>query len=173
VRARGAVAPLVPALRARVAALDPGLPLDELRTLRQVVDDGMAFLRLAAALLLLMGGVSLALSVLGVYGIMAQDVAQRTQEIGVRLALGAEPRQVRRIVLGRALGLAGLALLAGVPAAVALSRLMAAALFGVVRPDALLLAGFSGGLVSVALLASWFPARQAAALDPVAALRAD
>ncbi len=173
VRARGEAAPLAPMLRARVAALDPGLPLDELRTLRRVVDDGMAFLRLAATLLLLMGGVSLALSALGIYGIMAQDVAQRTREIGVRVALGAEPGQVQRMVLGRALALSGLALLAGVPAAVALSRVTAAALFGVVRPDATLLALFAGGLVAVALVAGWAPARRAAAVDPVAALRAN
>jgi putative ABC transport system permease protein len=173
VRARGDAAALAPAVRARVAALDPALPLDEVRTLRQVVDDGMAIVRLAYQLLLLLGAVALALSALGVYGVMAHDVAQRTQEIGVRLALGAEPAQVRRLVLRRALGMAALALLAGVPAALALSRLMAGALFGIVRPDLALLAWFAGGLTVVARLAGWIPARRAAALDPVNALRAE
>ena len=173
VRSRGDAAALAPALRARVSALDPELPLDELRTLRRVVDDGMAFLRLASGLLLLLAGVALALSALGVYGIVAQDVAGRTQEIGVRLALGAERGQVRRLVLRRVLALAGLALLAGVPAAIALSRVLAGALFGIVRPEPMLLGLFSVGLLVVALVAGWAPARRAAALDPVAALRAE
>ena len=134
-RAKHEATAVAPLLRGRVAALDAELPLDELRTLRQVIDDGMAFLRLAADLLLLLGGVALLLSALGVYGIVAQDVAQRTQEIGVRLALGARPEQVRRLVVRRVLGLAASALVVGVPAAVALSRLMAGALFGIVRLD--------------------------------------
>lgn len=173
VRVAGEAAALAPALRAAVAALDPGLPLDEMRTLRQVVDDAMAILRLSANLLLLLGGVALALSALGVYGIMAQDVAQRTQEIGVRMALGATAGEVRRLVLGRAVGLAALALLVGVPAALALGRLMASALFGVVRPEASSLAAFSGGLLATALLAGLVPALRAAALDPVAVLRSE
>jgi putative ABC transport system permease protein len=172
VRARQAEA-LGPAIRARVAALDPALPLDEVRTLRQVVDDGMAIVRLAWLLLLVLGGVALGLSALGVYGVMAHDVARRTQEMGVRLALGAAPAQLRRLVLRRALRLSALALLAGVPAAMALGRVMAGALFGIVRPDAALLALFAGGLTLVALLAGWAPARRAAALDPVRALRAE
>jgi predicted lysophospholipase L1 biosynthesis ABC-type transport system permease subunit len=173
VRARRDASALAPALRARVRALDAELPVDEQRTLRRVVDDGMAFLRLAADLLLLLGGVALLLSALGVYGIMAHDVAQRTPEIGVRLALGAAPREVRRLVLRRALALASLALVLGVPASLALSRLLAGALFGIVREDPASLLAFSLGLVGLAVAASLAPARRAAALDPVAALRAE
>jgi putative ABC transport system permease protein len=164
---------MAPAIRARVAGLDPGLPLDELRTLRQVVDDALAILRLSANLLLLLGAIALGLSALGVYAVMAQDVVQRSQEIGVRLALGASTAAVRRLVLARALRLAAIALLLGVPVALALGRLMAGALFGVVRVEALSLAGLSGGLVVVALLAALVPARRAAALDPVSILRSD
>lgn len=173
VRARGDTAALVPALRARVLALDPELPIDELRTLSGVVDDGMAFLRLSANLLMLLGVVGLGLSALGVYGIMAQDVVRRTQEIGVRLALGAEPGQVRLLVLRRALRLASLALLVGAPASLGLARLMQGALFGVVRPDPVGLVLYSGGLLCLALLAAWAPARRAASLDPVVALRSE
>jgi putative ABC transport system permease protein len=171
VRVAGDAPGFVPALRARVAALDPQLPLDEVRTLRQVVDDGMALLRLAANLLLLLGAVALALSAVGVYGIVAQDVAQRTPEIGVRLALGATAARVERLVLGRALALCALAVILGVPAAWALGRLMTGALFGVVTPDTGSLALLSAVLLGVALVAGFLPARRAAALDPVAVLR--
>jgi putative ABC transport system permease protein len=173
VRAAGDASLLVPGLRARVKALDPLLPLDEVRTLRQVVDDGMAILRLAANLLLLLGGVALLLSALGVYGVVAQDVAQRTPEMGVRLALGASAAEVRRLVLGRALRLGSLSLAVGVPVAIALGRVMSVALFGIVRPDLLSLAAFSGILVGVALVAGLLPARRAAALDPVVVLRSE
>jgi putative ABC transport system permease protein len=172
-RGPGDVAALGPLLRSRVSALDPELPVDELRTLRGVVDDGMAFLQLAAGLLVILGGVALGLSALGVYGIVSQDVVQRTQEIGVRLALGAAPGQVLRLVLRRALRLAALALLVGVPACIAASRLMAGALFGVVRTAPADLALYSGGLLALALLAAWAPARRAAALDPLSALRSE
>jgi putative ABC transport system permease protein len=164
-------AAVVTSVRARVAALDPELPLDEVRSLRRVVDDGMAFLRLAGLLLWVLGGVALALAALGVYGVVAQDVARRTPEIGVRLALGAAPRQVRAGVLRQALLLAAIALCLGVPLALALGRLMAGALFGIVRPEPWSLAAFAGSLLLVALLAAALPARRAAALDPVVALR--
>jgi len=173
VRAERAQAPAASVLRARVAALDTQLPADELRTLRKVVDDGMAFLDLAVTLLLLLGGAAVALSALGVYAVMAHDVGERTSEIGVRLALGATPAQVRRMLLRRVLGLAALALLAGVPASLALGRLMSGALFGIARPDPLATLLLSFGLVLVALLAGFLPARRAAALDPLLALRGD
>jgi putative ABC transport system permease protein len=166
-------APEPKALRARVAALDPQLPADELRTLRRVVDDGMAFLELAVTLLLLMGGAAVALSALGVYGVLAHDVARRAPEFGVRLALGATPPQLRRLVLRRALALAALALALGVPASLALSRLMAGALFGIARPDPLGTLAFALGLALLALAAALLPARRAAALDPREALLGD
>jgi len=172
-RVKGDASGVAPTLRALVAALDPELPIDELRTLRRAVDDAMAFLRLATNLLLLLGGVALGLSALGVYGVIAQDVAQRTQEMGVRAALGAGPGELRRLVLSRAVALGALAALIGVPAAIALGRLMAGALFGIVRPDPAAIAALASGLLAVALLAAWWPARRAADLDPVAALRGD
>jgi ABC-type antimicrobial peptide transport system permease subunit len=141
--------------------------------LRQVVDDGTAILRLSAALLLVLGGVALGLAALGVYGLVTQDVAQRMPEIGVRLALGAGPAAVRRVILRRALGLALLGLALGVPASVAVGRAMAGALFGVVRPDLASLALLGASLLAVAALAAWRPARHAAALDPARVLRGD
>lgn len=173
VRASGDAAALGPTLRARVAALDPELPIDELRTLRQVVDDGMAFLRLARDLLLLLGAVALGLAALGVYAVIAQDVAQRTREIGVRLALGARPAQVRWLVLARAVRLATAALALGVPGAAALARSMSGALFGVAAPDPRGIAALALAVLALAPLAAWRPAARAAALDPAAALRTD
>jgi putative ABC transport system permease protein len=173
VRVGGDARALAPAVRARVAGLDPTLPLDEVRTLRQVVDDGMAILRLAGNLLLVFGGVALTLSALGAYGVMAQDVVSRRPEIGVRLALGANPGQVRGLVLGRALRLSALALLVGVPIAVALGRVMDARMFGVARPDALGLVLLSGGIFATGLLAGLVPAIRAAAVDPASILRVE
>jgi predicted permease len=173
VRLEGEAAPMLPALRARVAALDRELPVDEPRSLRQVVDDGLAIVRLSRDLLFLLGVVAAGLAALGVYGVTAQDVAQRTPELGLRLALGAGTGAVRRLVLGRALALAGVALLGGVPLAFAASRLLAGALFGVVEPDVALLSALALGLVAVAALSVLGPARRAARLDPAEVLRAD
>jgi ABC-type antimicrobial peptide transport system permease subunit len=147
--------------------------VDEPRSLRQVVDDGLAIVRLSRDLLFLLGVVAAGLAALGVYGVTAQDVAQRTPELGLRLALGAGTGAVRRLVLGRALALAGVALLGGVPLAFAASRLLAGALFGVVEPDVALLSALALGLVAVAALSVLGPARRAARLDPAEVLRAD
>jgi len=173
VRAAGDPGALAAAVRARVAVLDPALPLDEVRTLGRAVDDGMAFLRLTNTLLWVFGGVALALAALGVYGVTAQDVAWRTPEIGVRLALGASRRQVRSAVLGRVLRLSALALAAGVPCAVALGRVLEARLFGVARVDALGLVLLAGVIGAAALLSALQPALRAAAVDPVSVLRAE
>ena len=172
-RAAGDAVALAPALRSKVAALDPALPVDEMRTLGQVVDDGMAILRLASRLLWLFGGVALALSALGVYGVMAHDVARRTPEIGVRLALGASRQRVRAAVLGRALRLSALALLVGAPLAVALVRVLEARMFGAASPDALGLVLLSGAIGAAALLSALPPAIRAAAVDPASILRAE
>jgi putative ABC transport system permease protein len=161
-----------PSVRAQVSALDPELPIDEVRTLARAVEEGMAILRLAADLLLVLGGVACVLSVLGVYGLLSHDVTRRTQEIGVRLALGAAPAAVLRLVLGRALAIVLVALTVGLPLAAALGRLMAGGLFGVVQADHRTLALAALGLLGVSLLAAWWPARRAAAVDAMEALRA-
>jgi putative ABC transport system permease protein len=162
-----------PSVRARVAALDPELPIDEVRSLARVVEEGMAILRLAANLLLVLGGVAGLLSALGVYGLMSHDVARRHQEIGVRLALGAAPGAVLRLVLRRAALLALVALALGLPLALGSGRLMAGQLFGVVEADYASLGLVGVGLLGVALFAAWLPARRAAAVDAMKALRAD
>ena len=135
VRASGAPMAALPAVRAQIAALDDKLPLYEIKSHEQVIADRMAGLRLVAALMVMFGALALALASVGVYGVMAYAVSQRTREIGVRVALGARPQDVLRLVLGQSLKLAALGLAIGLPVALALGRVMAGALFGVVALD--------------------------------------
>ena len=116
------------------------------------------------------GAMALALAAVGVYGVMAYGVSQRTREIGVRMALGARPRDVFRLVVGQALKLAALGLAIGLPVALALGRVMAGALFGVVALDPMTFVGFTLLLTGVAVFAGYLPARRAAKVDPITAL---
>jgi ABC-type antimicrobial peptide transport system permease subunit len=123
------------------------------------------------ALMTLFGFVALALASLGVYGVLAESVARRVPEIGIRLALGAEPRDVMKLVLGQALKLTGIGLAIGVPMAFAVNRAMASLIFGIVSVNILLLAEFTALLILAALVAAYIPARRAMRVDPMIALR--
>jgi ABC-type antimicrobial peptide transport system permease subunit len=159
------------AARARVREIDPLQPVEEVRRMAAVVSDSASFIRLAAALMATLGVVALVLASVGLYGVVAEHVAQRTQEIGVRMALGARGADVLRLVVGQTARLAALGLAAGLLAAWATGRAMAAALFGIVRPDLATLAAVAFVLGAVACAAAWIPARRAARLDPLLALR--
>jgi len=171
VRASGAPMAALPAVRAQIAALDDKLPLYEIKSHEQVIADRMAGLRLVAALMVMFGALALALASVGVYGVMAYAVSQRTREIGVRVALGARPQDVLRLVLGQSLKLTALGLAIGLPVALALGRAMVGALFGVIALEPLTFVGFTLLLTGVALLAGYLPARRAAKVDPITALR--
>jgi putative ABC transport system permease protein len=158
-------------VRDRIRALDPAQPVDEVRTMERVVADSTAFVRTAAFLLTALAGVASLLGAVGVYGLLAHHVAQRRNEIGVRVALGASRRDVLQLVLGQALKLVSVAVAVGVPAAFALSRVLSSALFGVVGSDPASLAAISLLLAAVALLGGYLPARRAASQDPTLALR--
>lgn len=119
------------------------------------------------------GVMALILAAVGVYGVMAYAVAQRTHEIGVRMALGAQPRDVLRLIVGQALKLAALGLAIGLPVAVGLSRVMEGALFGVVALDGLTFIGFMLLLTGVAVFAGYLPALRATKVDPMIALRCE
>jgi len=158
-------------VRAAARSLDPGISLVGLGSMDGSVSDSLAPLRILGILMLVFGSVALALAALGIYGVLAHSVAQRTHEFGIRLALGAQRADVLRLVIGQSgrLALAGLAI--GMPLAYALGRLMGSALFGVVALDAFLFLALALGLTAVALLAGFVPARRATRADPMLALR--
>ena len=118
-------------------------------------------------------GVALIISLVGIFGVLSFIVAQRTKELGIRLALGASSGRVQRLVVGRALTLAGTGLAVGTIGAIYLTRVMTSLLFGVKPADPLTIAVVGAALLAMALLASWIPARRATRIDPLMALRSD
>jgi predicted permease len=161
----------VPDVRAAMKAFDPALPNSEFTTLDQIVDDAVAPRRLITHLLGAFSSFALALASLGLYGVIAYSVSQRTQEIGIRLAIGAQRQDVLRLIVGEGLKMAAAGVSVGVIAAMALSRLLASLLFGVTPTDPLIFSISAIVLTSVALLACYIPARRAAKVDPMVALR--
>jgi len=160
-------------LRRAVAEIDADLPVVELRTATQAVTGGQHDVRVANNLLAAFAVLGLALAALGLYGVISGLVAQRTQEFGVRLALGAQPHNVLQIVLGNAVRLAGLGTFLGLALAAILLPVLAAAFPGLPALDAPALAAAVGLLFLVALLASFLPARRATRVDPLVALRSE
>jgi predicted permease len=151
--------------------VDPLVPASRLEPIEQYVGDAVALPRLYALLVSLFASAALLLAALGVYGVMAYAVAQRRREIGVRLALGADPAGIRRLVLGRGARLALVGLGIGLAAALALGRVIETLLFGITPFDVATLLTVPVVLGSMALIASWVPARRAMRLDPVRAMR--
>lgn len=171
IRSRLTLAALVPALRKVVQQADPDLPIIDIRTQQEQIDATMQTERLLASLTAGFGVLALALACVGIYGIMAYSVANRTNEIGIRLALGAQPRQVRGMILRESTWLAVAGIVVGVAAALVLTRLVKSMLYDIQPWDPLTLAGGVLLLIAVALAASWIPARRAAKVQPMEALR--
>ena len=163
----------VPEVRAAMTAFDPALPTSEFTPLDQIVDDAVAPRRLITHLLGAFSSFALALASLGLYGVIAYSVSQRTQEIGIRLAIGAQRSDVMRLIVDEGLKMAAGGVAVGVVTALALSRLLASLLFGVTTTDPLIFSITAVVLISVALLACFIPARRAAKVDPVVALRCE
>ncbi len=171
VRARGNPTSFLPAVRRTVASLDPSLPLFETATMEQHLGLSLLPARLAGWLLGVMGFVALALSALGLYGAMAYAVGRRTREIGVRMALGADARDIFRLVIGHGLALTAVGCLAGLGAALFLTRLVSSQLYGVSPTDPATIAAGVFVLVATAFTACYLPTRRAMRVDPVVALR--
>jgi putative ABC transport system permease protein len=164
---------LVSGVAASVRALDPELPLADVRTMEDVVDLTLSRPRAVATLLTAFAVMALILAGVGVYGVMAYSVAQRTQEIGVRMALGATPRAVFGLVLGHAMRLVAIGVVAGLLAAAALTSLLETLLFEIKPMDPWTLGTTAVVLIAVATLASYIPARRGTRVAPVEALRAE
>jgi predicted permease len=164
-------AALVPALRRVVQQADRDLPMVDIRTQREQIDASVQIERTFAALTAGFGILALALACVGIYGIMAYSVANRTNEIGIRLALGAQPAEVRGMILRESTWLTMAGIVAGLAAALALTRLVKSMLYGIQPHDPLTLSASILILLAVALAASWIPARRAAGVQPMQALR--
>ncbi len=158
-------------LAAVIRATDPLVPLGRVRAMDEVLWTSLSFQRFVMLLLSAFAGLAVLLAAVGIYGVISQVVAQRTQEIGVRMALGAQSRDVLRLVLGRGATLTGLGVLLSLIGAVALTRLIAGFLYGVRPTDLTTILAVTTLLVCVALTAAWLPARRATKVDPMVALR--
>jgi predicted permease len=164
---------IMPALRRIVHAADPALPLVNVRTQQDQIDVALADERLLVSLTSAFGLLGLVLASVGIYGVLAYSVAQRTKEIGIRMALGAIPRHILTMVLGEAASLSAAAIALGMSAALLVMRFVKSMLFGVAPSDPATLWGAAALLMIVALGASWIPARRAASVQPMEALRRD
>ena len=173
IRTSGEPLAFVPTARADVAALDRELPIAAVRTMDEVIGRSIAERRFTMLLLAAFAAVAVLLAAIGVYGVLAYLVSQRTQEIGVRLAIGATPGDVVRLFVREGAGLTLIGVAGGLAGALAVTRALSTLLFGVTTTDPITFAAVAGTLVIVALLASYLPARRAARVDPMAALRAD
>jgi putative ABC transport system permease protein len=162
---------LVAAARSQILAVDRNQPIEDIKTLARLFVDEASPFRFAAVLMLVFGAIALILSTVGVYGVMSYSVAQRTHEIGIRMALGAQQTDVLRLIVGQGIKTTALGLAIGLPLAWGLNRLMANVLFGVVLLEYSILIGLVSLLAVVAFLASYFPARRAMRVDPMVAIR--
>jgi putative ABC transport system permease protein len=164
---------LAAAIRHEVAALDPEQPVSLIATMDELMEASTAQPRFRSFLLGSFAGIALVLSAIGIYGVMAYTVGRRTREIGVRMALGARPVDILRLILGESLTLTLLGVLLGLVGAYAVTRVMNGLLFGVASTDPFTFASVTLLLCSVALLASYVPARRATRVDPLVALHFD
>jgi predicted permease len=173
VRTEGDPAALLDTLRRALADVDAAVPITAVRTLRQQATLNLTDERMAMTIGLVLGGAALLLAAVGLYGSMSYAVGQRTRELGVRIALGATARDIRRLVLRQALASSIAGTLLGAALALWLARSLESRLFGVKPADVPTLLGSAALLAAVALVASWMPARRAARVDPVTALHVE
>ena len=164
-------ATLMPAVRNEIRALDAALPVANVKTLEQHVQASVATQRFNTYLLGVFAVLALTLATIGIYGVMSRSVTQRTHEIGVRMALGARPGDVFKMIVGRGMLLALPGMAVGIAAAFALTRVLSSLLFGITPTDPVTFIAVPLLLAAVALLATYIPARRAVRVDPMIALR--
>jgi putative ABC transport system permease protein len=170
-RAEGDPLKLVSAARTQIAAVDPNLPLYNIKPLNKVITESIVGIAYVATMMAVLGIIALVLASVGVFGVMSYSVSERAQEIGIRMSLGAQTRDILRLVLGSGMLLTSLGLAIGLPIAFLLARALSALLFGVTAGDPTSFVGLPLLLAGVAALACYLPARRAARLDPLKALR--
>jgi putative ABC transport system permease protein len=173
VRTAGSTDLLAPRVVETIRSLDPNRPVDHVQTLEEIRDETIAPQRLNATLIGLFAMLALAIAMVGVAGVLAFSVSQRTNELGIRMALGAEPGAILRMILSEGAAMAMIGLVVGGLIAVPLSRMLNGLLFGVQPADPVTIAGAAALLMTVALIAAWVPARRAMTVDPMTALRRD
>ena len=173
VRTKGDPAGVIPAVRRGVAAVEPAIPLDVVRTLSSVIDQSLDARRLTKTLLMGFALLAVILAAVGIYGVMSLYVSNRKREFGIRLAVGAEPRAVVRLVLAEGAALAGVGVAVGVVGALVATRWIATLLYEVSPTDPLVFVSLPLFLAAIAVASCAIPARRAARSDPLAVLRAD
>jgi putative ABC transport system permease protein len=173
VRTRGAPSRLSSGIQNELQQASGGLPVASIRTLDEVVSESNASSDFDTLLMSIFGCTAILLAAIGVYGLMAYSVAQRTQEIGIRLALGAEPSSIRNMMMAQGMRLAAIGIAIGLASSFGLTRLLDSFLFGVKPRDPLVFALAPALLGAIALLAVWLPARRVTHIDPVTALRSE
>ncbi len=173
VRTAGSMDRIAPRVVETIRGLDPNRPIDHVQTLEEIRDETIAPQRLNATLIGLFALLALAIATVGVAGVLAFSVSQRTNELGIRLALGAQRGTILRMILGEGAAMAAIGLVVGGLAAIPLSRMLTGLLFGVEPIDPATIAVSAALLLAVALVAAWIPARTATAVDPMTALRGE
>jgi putative ABC transport system permease protein len=160
-------------LRKELAAMDATIPLTSVRVFEEYISRSLARPRFNTLLLSIFAGTALVLTAIGIYGVLAYSVAQRTSEIGIRIALGAGKSSIFRLIVGQAMTLVGISLVLGLAGAFAATRLLSSLLFGVGASDPVTFIAIGLLVSAVAFVAAWLPARRATRVDPIIALRAE
>jgi len=160
-----------PAARAAIAEIDPGLPLYNVKSFDRIIIESIVGIAYVATIMALLGGIALLLASIGIYGVMSYAVTERTHEIGIRMSLGAETRDILSLVLRNGVLLTAIGLAIGLPVAIFMARALSGLLFGVDPSDPAALVGLPLVLAAVALLACYLPAVRASRVDPLQALR--
>ena len=162
---------VAPTVRGEVRAMDANLPVYDVTTVERTVDEATAAQRFTMSLQMVFAAVALSLAMIGIYGVLSYSVAQRTREIGIRMALGAERRSILKLVVGQGMALVIAAVVLGVLGALAFGRVLTTLLYGISPRDPVTFLTVAGALTAIALVACWIPARRASGVSPQSALR--